>query len=204
MIQQINSLLPICIEVLSFDVWGRYTLKLNKITLRSKSAVALKVGEKYLAQLSMDQGRLTFSTLIPYPKIYHHEEGLELIQRLMSEEDASWFKPFIIKKLLLSNTALEYSLYKNMLYACLSKTYYIPFVLENQRGLFELQKKPNCIELYLFIHPFGPLSLSLKNGQTIIKSPFSKVKIMLAKIGVDISVNADIKELFSTLLDYKG
>lgn len=202
--KQINSSLPIVVEVCNKDLTGRYTLLLNKIKLSSRSQIPLEIGAKYLAQLSMDKGRLSFNTLQKIPSIYPFAEGLELFQKVLQSSDLSWFVSFISKGMLLASKAFEFNHFKTMLFAYLKGVLHLPFLLENKPCLAQIKQEKSKLFFYLFIQPFGPLLfIKDKNTKTIF-TPFSKVASLLINKGLNAKLQKEVKPLFTNILDYQG
>ncbi len=203
---KINATLPVPMKVLANSGFGRYTLLLNHKKIQTKSLIELEVGAQYLAELYTQKGGITqFKNLLKCPSIPYFEKGLALIVELLEKE--SDFKNFIISALLECKDANEYQILKEMLFASFENIYHIPFVFENKSCLFQMRKKAEFVEIYLYFSVFGALKILIDKGGISIFTPFFKVQKFLNE-NLKFSVFQDSKVtplfVFKRLFDFKG
>jgi len=201
----INATLPIQMKVLEKSGFGHYTLLLNHKKLKTKSMLELEVGALYLAELYMNEGVITFKHLIKCPSLAVFQEGLSLIIALL--ENKISYKNFIIQALLECKDKSKYQVFKEMLFASFENVYHIPFVFENKTCLFQMRKKENFLELYLYFSVFGALKILIDENGVSIFTPFAKVRNFLNEhLEFNVLQDKTIEPLFifKKLFDFKG
>ncbi|MDL0101058.1 hypothetical protein [Campylobacter felis] len=201
----INSTLPIAMKVLAKSGYAHYTLELNKKQIQTKSMIELEVGAYYLAELYMSEGVIQFRHLCKRPNFTPYEQGIELILKLLGEDFD--FKHFIIENLSVAKDAQSFSVFKEMLFASFENVYHIPFIFENKPCLFQLRKRGDTIELYLYFSVFGALKIVKDKVGISIFTPFFKVqKFLNEHLEYRVFQDKNLKAFFEykKLLDFKG
>lgn len=201
----INSTLPIAMKVLAKSGYAHYTLELNKKQIQTKSMIELEVGAHYLAELYMNEGVIQFKHLCKRPNFTPYEQGIELILKLLGEDFD--FKHFIIENLSTVKDAQSFSVFKEMLFASFENVYHIPFIFENKPCLFQLRKRANAVELYLYFSVFGALKIVKDEVGISIFTPFFKVqKFLNEHLDYRVFQDKNLKAFFEykKLLDFKG
>ncbi|MBF7049482.1 hypothetical protein IY972_02145 [Campylobacter volucris] len=207
MVNIINSTLPIRMQILEKKSYNRYVLLLNTKKLETKSMIELEVGEEYLAEVYEDKGVISFKNLLKKPNIKLFEEGNLIIEKLLEHGDEnSWYKNYIVNKIIESKNAYEYEIYKEMFFAFFEGIYHIPFVYGSERALFEAKKSGKNVEVYLYFEIFGALKIYINDGKVIrIQTPFAKVAQFLHEY-FKFEVVSTLSPLFvfKRLMDIKG
>ena len=203
----INATLPIQMKVISKNSFNRYTLLLNHKEVSTKSLIELEVGAEYLAELYESKGGvINFKNLYKKPILPRFDEGLEVIVKLLEENDFD-FKNFVINSLINTKNANDFKIYKEMLFALSQGIYHIPFIFENKAHLFQLKKSGEFCELFLFFSVFGNVKFIINGEKIRLLTPFFKVASFLQKnsafeVAQDKNVRAFFE--FKKLLDFKG
>lgn len=203
----INATLPVEMKVLSKRSFNRYELLLNHKQITTKSLIELDVGATYLAELYENKGGvINFKNLYKKPILPHFDGGLEIIMRLLEDENFD-FKTFVINSLIIAKNANDFKIFKEMLFALSQGIIHIPFVFENKANLFQLKKSENFCELFLFFSIFGNVKFIIKSEKIQLLTPFFKVANFLTKNSVfEVAQDKGIRAFFEfkKLLDFKG
>ena len=94
-----------------------------------------------------------------------------------------------------------------MLFASFENVYHIPFIFENKPCLFQLRKRGDTIELYLYFSVFGALKIVKDEVGISIFTPFFKVqKFLNEHLEYRVFQDKNLKAFFEykKLLDFKG
>lgn len=124
-ITEFNGTLPILLKVLSKAKNGQYLLKMGNTTIETKSQKELLLGQKYWANMSKSSvGAIVLSNLVRPPKMLEMIEksplkfdtqDLDKIFRDFKSDTLSEFKDFLLDKLPLAQSKMEFLNLGNLL-----------------------------------------------------------------------------------------
>ncbi|AQW81426.1 hypothetical protein [Campylobacter pinnipediorum] len=206
----LNTSLPVSLFVSEKISFNRYILKFRNKELVTKSAKRLKVGAKYWGEIKSASDNIVINNLYEKPDFLDCglENGIFLIERLVSEEDIKWLYEEIIKNLSSNINKDEFEIYTNILLALNQNIIHIPFIYNDNFNLFQFKKDKNKAYMYLVFLNFAPLLFEFVDGNLdTIKTPFQKVSSVLKEHFSCKIENCDIDAIWKknkNLIDFKG
>jgi len=227
--KELNSTLPIKIEVVSKLYGIKYMLKMGNVETVTKSLKELDVGRTYWAMMQRTNiGSITLSNLTPQPKILEFSKFfsmdlavLEKASKGTKESFFSAFKQEVLNKLAASVDRNEFWLWTNVMLSLQQGVFTLPFRYDEKEHLLQLRKRAakDIIDFYAVFPNLGEIDGLIKqfNNELFLelRVQFPSVKKYLEKNANElngvllskIEVIKDIKALFSfnnSLLDLKG
>lgn len=207
---ELNASLPISLKVAEKIGYNRYILKFSNKSLNTRSAKQLNVGAEYWGEIGSNSDNIIITGLYQKPNFDFMalEDGLLLIERLVSEPDMTWFYEYLKQNLITCSQKANFEIYANMLLALQNNIINIGFKYNENLGVFQYKKQKNYTKIYLVFSNFAPLLFDLEAGDfKKITTPFKKVaKTLNNSFECEIAIG-DVKPLWvknDSLIDFKG
>ncbi|QCD45012.1 hypothetical protein [Campylobacter mucosalis] len=206
----LNTSLPVSILVSEKVGFNRYILKFANQSISTRSVKSLNVGQNYWGEIENSAQNIVISNLLEKPKFdsFVLNDGLSLIERLINEPNTAWFSNYLKNALINSNSKHEFGGFSNMLLALSKGIIYIPFIYNENFGIFELKNGIKSSKIYLVFSNFAPLLFTFNASNLInIKTPFKKVASLLSaefNLNVEISNVLPLLDKNENLIDFKG
>jgi len=215
-----NANLPVSIEVLRKVDPFRYSLKIGRKELTTKSHKELHEGQKYWANFSETKGGiLTISNLWKQPDLFESDVFFlpNTFEELTSKNGFSYdaFKTFLVNHLADPATSQElFITYSYMLLALSKMIIHLPFLNNGKKLLIQFQHEMDeKLLFYIALEHLGPLRGLIHNNELFLEIMYEKSLMYLqkeqAKLGMitHLSLQKEISPLFdrsNVMLDIKG
>ncbi|MBE2985307.1 hypothetical protein CCAL9344_07675 [Campylobacter sp. RM9344] len=179
----LNTSLPISLKVSEKIGFNRYILKFANRNLNTKSAKQLDIGANYWAEIESNNENILIKNMFKKPEILNFgilPQGLNLIERVIKENDLAWFYEHICDSLMNAKDKESFKIYTDMFLALQEKIVHIPFLYNEIYGIFQFKKGQKESAFYLAFSNFAPILFRLdEKGIVSISTPFKKVANLL-------------------------
>jgi hypothetical protein len=204
---EFNTSIPLKVEIKKEINPITYLIKLGNREVETKSFVPLKVGNKYLANVTEKKGKITIQNLKPYPKL------LELLEKLPLKKEQNLTKEKILEHLSHAKSKEEFLFYANILFAFQKGIRHIFINEKNNQGIMQFKYEKNRITFYAAFKFLGELKGEITPYKVTIYTPFKNVASLILQNSdkidkkVEVFVNDSINSMFefkNSLLDIKA